>query len=323
MLFMLLGSTNKKPQVTCYLNISNTTMPVDNIGELKMLDGGLKRYVKRVLGKTPIGKRMFLPLQFSARFKESGVEGELAYVVLDNGRKLYRYRSKKDDVNFYRSIADRAPATLTEETWRCAIDVAFRYLRDLPYPRALLPSRGGTIAEIGAYLGHKTIKFVDDVVGDEGKVLAIEIMPDNFAILERNIRENNIKNVTLKQIGAWNEKQTREVIGAGMQQNSLVSFDERPSFASRGIVHTDTLDNILSEWDVPIIDFLNIRVNGAEIEVLQGLNSQLSRVKVIFIAVHYTREGEKTELKVKELLKQKGCEIVLENDRGIYAKPKQ
>jgi FkbM family methyltransferase len=291
-----------------------------------MLNGGLKRYVRNILRKAPSEKQkktMLLPLQFYDKYKESGVEGELAYVILDNGRRLYGYRSKKNVVNFYHSIANRVPPVLTKETYGCAIDVAYRYIRELPYPRTLLPSRGGTIAEIGAYLGHKTIKFVDDVVGNEGKVLAVEMMPDNFVILERNIRENNIMNVTLKQLGAWNEKQTREVVGVSQQRNTLVALDERPSFAPRGVVHTDTLDNILTEWDVPVVDFLNIRVNGAEIEVLQSLNSQLSRVKVIFIASHYTREGEKTEVKVKELLRQKECEIVLQNGRGIYAKTKQ
>jgi FkbM family methyltransferase len=280
--------------------------------------GKVLRYLKSLLTARKKKNTLLIPVKFGHRFKSSHLEGELAYVELDNGRRLYGYKSKKNTARFYHSVADRLPA-LTAETYGCAVDVSFRYLNALPYPKELLPQRGGTIAEIGAYLGHKTIKFVDDVVGEEGKVLAVEMMPDNFAILERNICENNIKNVTLKQIGAWNERQTREVIGANQQRNSLVTLDDRPSFVPRGVVHTDTLDSILSDWDVPVIDFLNIRVNGAEIEVLQGLNSQLSKVKVIFVAAHYTREGEKTEAKVKELFRQKGCKIVREDDEGIYA----
>jgi FkbM family methyltransferase len=290
---------------------------------VRALAARLKRRVRNVFTPSKNRDTLLLPVKFYHKFRSSGVMGELAYVELDNGRKLYGYKSRKYVVRFYNSIADRSPATLTAHTYGCAVDVAYRYLRDLPYPRRFLPSRGGTIAEIGAYLGHKTIKFVDDVVGNEGKVLAVEMMPDNFAILERNMQENNVRNVTLKNVGVWNERQIKDVVGAGQQQNSLVTLDERQSFVSRGSIQTDTLDNILGEWDVPVIDFLNIRVNGAEIEVLQGLNAKLANVKVIFVAAQYSREGQQVKIKVKELLEQKECKIMHEDSEGIYAVTKQ
>jgi FkbM family methyltransferase len=290
---------------------------------VRALTARLKRRVRNIFTRSKNRDTLLLPLKFYDRFRSSGVEGELAYVELDNSRRLYGYKSRNYVVKFYNSIVDRSPATLTADTYGCAVDVAYRYLRDLPYPRRFLPSCGGTIAEIGAYLGHKTIKFVDDVVGNEGKVLAVEMMPDNFAILERNMQENNVKNVTLKNIGAWNKRQIKQVVGAGQQRNSLVTIDERQSFVSRGSIQTDTLDNILSEWGVPVIDFLNIRVNGAEIEVLQGLNTELAKVKVIFVAAKYSREGQQVKIKVRELLQQKECKIVHEDYEGIYALTKQ
>jgi FkbM family methyltransferase len=286
-----------------------------------IMSGGLKRRLVKILIPRKMEKRLFLPAKFRGRFRGSGIEGDLAYVDLDNGLRLYGYKSKRNAANFYSVFADRLPRMLTADTYGCAIDVAMRYLNELPYDKNLLPQRGGTIAEIGAYLGHKTIKFAE-LVGPEGRVLAVEMMPDNFAILERNIRENNITNVTLKHIGAWNERQTKQVVGASQQRNSLVELDDK-DFLPRGVVHTDTLDNILGDWDVPTIDFLNIRVNGAEIEVLEGLNTQLSRVKVIFVASLYSREGERAITKVKEILKQKGCKIVIENRTQIYAVTEQ
>jgi FkbM family methyltransferase len=290
---------------------------------VRSLIARLRRRAKNLFIPSKNRDTLLLPLKFYNKFKSSGVEGELAYVELDNGRKLYGYKSKKYVVKFYNSIVHRSPATLTADTYGCAVDVAYRYLKDLPYPRRFLPSRGGTIAEIGAYLGHKTIKFVDDVVGNEGRLLAVEMMPDNFAILERNMKENCIENVTLRNIGVWNAKQTKQVLGASQQRNSLVEFEESDSLAPRGLIQTNTLDNILGEWDVPVIDFLYIRVNGAEIEVLEGLDVQLTKVKVIFVASHYTREGQQVKVKVKELLEQKECEIVYERGNCIYAVTKQ
>ena len=201
------------------------------------------------------------------------------------------------------------------------MDVCRRYLADAHWYRSdLLPPSGGTVAEIGAYLGHKTIKFVDRVVGPSGRVLAVEVMPDNSEVLRLNISGNALEEqVTIVEAGVWNRTGEEIVLGTGYQQNSLVSTDTH-DFQAITRVKTDTLDNILAGWDVPAIDFLDIRVNGAEIEVLEGLDRELARVRVIYIAVPYSRGGVSTRERCLEILRDKGCSILPHDDpTEIYA----
>lgn len=55
----------------------------------------------------------------------------------------------------------------------------------------------GTVAiECGAHHGSESI-LLSRWVGDAGKVIVIEPMPDNIAILKKNIELNDLKNVTL------------------------------------------------------------------------------------------------------------------------------
>jgi FkbM family methyltransferase len=55
----------------------------------------------------------------------------------------------------------------------------------------------GTVAiECGAHHGSESI-LLSRWVGDAGKVIVIEPMPDNIAILDKNIELNDLKSVTL------------------------------------------------------------------------------------------------------------------------------
>ena len=53
---------------------------------------------------------------------------------------------------------------------------------------------GWTVVDAGANIGYHTL-FLSRAVGDGGTVYAFEPAPDNFAILEDNIKMNGCKNV--------------------------------------------------------------------------------------------------------------------------------
>ncbi len=276
------------------------------------------RHIPRKFGKitlAPIG----------VEFIDAGVRDGLGYVKLPNGRILYGHLSTDHYCKAYEAIKDLVSPKLTADTYRVAMDVAARYLGGSNsnfgwYKNELLPGKGGTIVEVGAYLGHKTIRFHDQVVGTTGKVLAIEIMPDNCEILRRNVQENGLNDyIEVVWSGVWNSPGEHIVRGKGFQRNSLVEIDEQ-NLPEVTTVPTDTLDNILENWGVESVDFIDIRTNGAEVEVLRGLDRMLDRVKVIYVATRYSSDGETTHDKCLQILKDRGCLILPQTgSKAIYA----
>ncbi len=256
-------------------------------------------------------------------FPEAGLSEGMPYVKLPNGRIFYGALPNKKTRREFAFLKDRVSPALTDDTYLTALDITSRYLTDFSwYPKELLPSEGGTVVEAGAYVGHKTIRFVDDAVGTSGKVLAIEMMPDNVQVLRRNVKENNLdKCIDIVECGVWNEKGETLVMGKGRQRNSLVPLDQlKPDIVIS--VPVNSLDNILQSWGKDIIDFLVLTVNGAEVEALRGLDTMLNHIKVIYIAACYTRDGQSTYATCMEILKERGCVILPHsNDFVIYASP--
>lgn len=281
----------------------------------------VRRFKKKQIKKIPPSILKHTHILVNAKFVEAGERDGLSFVRLDNGRIFYGHPSRKQHKREYEYIADKLSPCLSAATYLTAKDVAIRYLRDKWYRKEFLPPPGGTVVEVGAYVGHKTMRFVDQHVTTSGRVLAIEIMPENIPILKRNIAENGLENVIdVMHCGVWNEPGELKVKGMGRQRNSLVSIDHLEG-EKETIVPTDTLDNILARWNQPKIDFMVITVNGAEVEVLKGLDREIKRVKILYVAAHFKRDGKPTRDACRELLRAKKCEILTDStDTGLYAR---
>lgn len=71
-----------------------------------------------------------------------------------------------------------------------------------------LVGRGATAIDIGANLGYYT-RPLSDIVGNEGRVYAVEPVPVIFEVLKRNVA--GCKNVTLLNYALGNEERTIEM----------------------------------------------------------------------------------------------------------------
>ncbi len=134
---------------------------------------------------------------------------------------------------------------------------------------------GATVIDVGGHIGYYTLQAAR-AVGPDGHVVVFEPAPDNFALLERNVKSNGYKNVTLvrsavsDQAGSESLVISRDNTGdnrlAGGEPGSRV--DAR---AAVDLVTVDavTLDSYFGEKP-PDVDVIKMDIQGAEPLALAG-----------------------------------------------------
>jgi FkbM family methyltransferase len=139
---------------------------------------------------------------------------------------------------------------------------------------------GNVVVEVGANQGIFTLLF-SKLVGESGRVIALEPEPSLFAALEGNCRLNDATNVTRLNSAAGEERSQ-----GFLQCSRFNSGDNRVtrSGAQRhGVaVEIDSLDNLIQ---APAVAFVKIDVQGYELHVLRGMKTLVSAnpsVKVFF-----------------------------------------
>ena len=168
----------------------------------------------------------------------------------------------------------------------CWVDAGSRHGDEDFLARHLHP--GDTMVDVGANIGTLTLAAAA-LVGEAGRVLAMEPHPRTFGYLQRNIAMNSFRNITARNVA----------LGA---QTATVAFsssrldDQNRVLDVGGIrVPVHTLDELCADLDP--IALLKIDTEGYELPVLQGAASVLDRVGVVYFEAwerHYQRYGYAT-----------------------------
>lgn len=190
------------------------------------------------------------------------------------------------------------------------------------------------IIDAGAHIGIATLYFKK--LYPNAQVIAIEPHPVSFKLLQKNVEENYLENVTL-------------INAAFSAHQTVVQSIQNPEPASRTF-HADTEFNWFStasfqagSWNksqrtesfsVPIlslstvlettgkrVDLLKMDIEGAEQAVLSEARSNLSKVEHIICEFHMT-ENQNRELFLSFLEKQ-GYSVTHENKKETFHGPRQ
>jgi len=254
----------------------------------------------------------------------SGLDNEGdPFVILKDGTTFFGSPvSRKRDKVLYRILSNKTRKILKPECVQVAIDVMIRYYEGgLMYGGPRKQSRyevkkGDKVAEMGAYQGFCSVKLAQQV-GPQGHVVAIEPMPDNYRLLSKNMKANNLTQAHTVNKGVWDESKTlifNRVKGDGQSSSVEMSYEDGDRFE----VQADTLDSIFSEVGVYPSDFLIIQLNGAEINGLRGL--RLFKPKNLTIAARYDTEGEDAAMVIEKELINRGYEVQIDQEDFLFAK---
>jgi len=165
----------------------------------------------------------------------------------------------------------------------------YRLMR--PFFRKLFPfmylRKGSTVVQVGCAewmldFGVSMPLIMSAVVGPRGRVVVVEPDQKNVDSLTAYISHHGIRNITIVKKAAWKEKCVRDFTfyedntGSNIVSETeeaapwkhMEMYQNRPKRTEK--IQMDTIDNICAELGVTPA-FVDLTINGAEFEVIQGM----------------------------------------------------
>lgn len=143
----------------------------------------------------------------------------------------------------------------------------------------LLPE-GGVFLDVGAHVGHWSLRLASKA----SKVLAVEANPVTASTLRKNLALNDITNVEVTEVAAWDET-TRLRLEDPYNQVAGGSTRVLPAHGAEDTVPAGPLSAALAYLDR--LDLVKLDVEGADIHALDGMAKLVRRLKpTLFIECH-------------------------------------
>jgi len=137
-------------------------------------------------------------------------------------------------------------------------------------------SPGDVFVDVGANIGYFAL-LASQLVGDSGKVIAVEALPAIFSALQANLEKNSAHNVRAVNCAVWDREQmiTLYTNAEDLPGQTTVS----PAWANQYHLQTQVrvaaapLSAILDPQEVRAARLIKIDVEGAEWQVVSGMKS--------------------------------------------------
>ena len=140
-----------------------------------------------------------------------------------------------------------------------------------------LVSPGDAVMDVGANMGEYS-KYMSDLVGDTGMVVAVEPLPRNLALLRHVSKRLGLDNVLILGVAASAGDGTAE-LSIPREESGVENYYQPSLERGNGVrsvrVETRTIDSLRAETGRPLA-FIKIDVEGHEWPCVQGAMKTLS-----------------------------------------------
>jgi len=185
---------------------------------------------------------------------------------------------------------------------------------------------GDCFVDIGANIGHYSL-LASRIVGESGKVVAIEAAQWIHAILDRHVALNRRKNIRTVQVAASAQRGILKLYPGGRGNCGKTTTVARAAHGSedREAVEVQALPlaDILSEEEIRLTRIIKIDVEGAELQVLRGLAPLLGRMRAdlevaMEISPSLMPDAEAAREEIFSVMQANGFSaFVFDNDYGV------
>jgi len=173
----------------------------------------------------------------------------------------------------------------------CTLDDYFNLtIREADIIEQFCPKKNDVVLDVGAHLGRYSI-ISANIVGEKGKVVALEASPLVFQKLNRNIKLNKLTNTISMNYAVYSKKTKIKLFFPNEEFKNTV-YNSVMCTRSQDIgkfvnVDANTLDNIIDSIGIQLeqVNWIKIDVEGAELEVLKGATGILSKSKDISLLI--------------------------------------
>lgn len=229
-----------------------------------------------VLGRKPSASEMAMQKWRVGQRLEDVVATYLRSIEFDN-RNLLGSKSLDDtrlaELNgfsiYYQNGDIDAGMAISQGVYEPEIERIFRHM--------VRP--GMTVVDVGANIGFYTMLSAS-LVGESGRVVAIEPNPVNVKLIEASRRENGFGNVEIHAVAA-NDTQGALALNTSFSNGAVFGISDNLNALFRSeLVYGAQLDRLLK---LDRLDFLKIDVEGAEHRALSGFRETLSRFRPIIV----------------------------------------
>ena len=139
---------------------------------------------------------------------------------------------------------------------------------------------GDTAYDIGSNIGYVSLALAKRV-GRQGRVFAFEPIPRNLQRIRENIGNNGLANIQVFDVAASDRRgETLIRIAENLATASLV-WHKNDSRASKIVIRTVAIDELLQEGKISAPAFVKIDVEGAEGLVLRGMRQTLASSRAV------------------------------------------
>lgn len=141
-------------------------------------------------------------------------------------------------------------------------------------------SKGDIVVDAGANCGMFTL-LASNLVGKDGRVIAIEPDPKNLEVLEKNLELNSIKNVIVIGKALY----SKDAVTLGFHQEGVMSRLTTSETEATTTVETVTLDTIVKELNLRPTK-LKMDIEGAEKYALLGMTNTIGNINTLEAEIH-------------------------------------
>jgi FkbM family methyltransferase len=135
-----------------------------------------------------------------------------------------------------------------------------------PWLRTLLAR--GVFLDVGAHVGHWSVRLA----GQASKVIAVEPNPETARILRTNVAMNNLSNVVVYEVAAWD---CDTMLRLEPPDGLPIGGGTRVLDDGKGTVKAVRLDALLAAE--PAVDLVKLDVEGADLHALEGMRGLLAK----------------------------------------------